>query len=161
VSDPKRRPPRLIHLRFALRELEFTLPLSVQAPILRQLGRGFDPYDDVTRRTRSIFVHVPRTGGTSVGKALNRPMLHYAASRYAIFDRAAFGDYFKFAFVRNPWDRLLSGYSRLHSPGISPEAMAWAERHMSRFASFEEFVLSLRDPRMRRELMSFVHFRTA
>lgn len=62
---------------------------------------------------RCIFVHVPKNGGTSIGRSLfgtydgnHMPI----ASYQMIYDKADFDSYFKFAFVRNPFDRLLSGY---------------------------------------------------
>lgn len=142
-----------------LRNLEFTLPLTVQTPILRVLGNSFDPYDEVTRESESIFIHVPRVAGTSIAKALRRPFLHYPISRFAAFDPDLFRRSFKFAFVRNPWDRMLSGFSRLHSHKVSAETAGWASRHIRSDMSFEEFVLSLGDKNVRPRILSFLHFR--
>jgi hypothetical protein len=64
---------------------------------------------------RFIFLHIPKTGGCSVELALDIPV------QYHIFltdllkhpywqERELFDDYFKFAFVRNPWSKLVSEY---------------------------------------------------
>ena len=96
------------------------------------------------RELRSIFVHVPKTGGQSIEMSFLRfhglrweeraPLLlrqnttpglgppalaHLSAQEYVSLGyttRAEFESYFKFAFVRDPWSRLVSAfrYMRLY-----------------------------------------------
>ncbi len=64
-------------------------------------------------RLRCIFVHIPKCGGSSIGRALfgtYNGNLMPLASYQMIYSSADFEDFFKFAIVRNPFDRLLSGY---------------------------------------------------
>lgn len=91
----------------------------------------------ISHRYRCIFVHIPKTGGTSIedviwpgprsesdlwmgfvtpfrNKYQTGGLQHLKASQI----RAEVGDevfrsYFKFAIVRNPWDRLVSQFSYL------------------------------------------------
>jgi len=86
-----------------------------------------------------LFVHVPKTGGTSIARALDPWIVHppltrankllsrfrlqrdpskvrlrthgYLADAYSQLNPELANSLFKFAFVRNPWDRLVSEYS--------------------------------------------------
>lgn len=65
-----------------------------------------------------IFVHIPKTGGTSISKLLTSDYqathAHYMLDDYYAENYAASEAYFKFCVVRNPWDRLVSAYHHLH-----------------------------------------------
>jgi len=71
----------------------------------------------ISHSHRFVFIHVPKVAGTSIQKALEP----YAekGEKYGLPDHAklsdleaylphVFKDYFKFAFVRNPWDYEVS-----------------------------------------------------
>ncbi|HEY5218398.1 MAG TPA: sulfotransferase family 2 domain-containing protein [Gemmatimonadaceae bacterium] len=61
---------------------------------------------------RCLFIHIPKTGGNSVSSAFgfgwpaHTDILHYATE----LKPDVFESYFKFAVVRNPWERLVSEY---------------------------------------------------
>jgi hypothetical protein len=60
-----------------------------------------------------VFIHVPRTGGSSIKEALGLYDKIYKKDLYhmsAVDIPDVCKDYFKFAFVRNPWDRFVSLY---------------------------------------------------
>ncbi len=162
TSDAKRLPAALDAAREQLKTLEGRLPLAVQGPLLRMFGAKYDPYTPRDHATRSIFVHVPKTAGSSMALALGSKKRHVPISRYAAFDARAYKNYFKFGFVRNPWDRLLSAYSYLYRSADKSypfPAVVWARENIVQFPDFETFVLALREPRTRRRIMRYIHFR--
>ena len=70
----------------------------------------------ICHKHKCIFIHIPRCGGTSMeisitGKnwwAVERSTKHLIASTAQKVYKPYWNDYFKFSFVRNPWDRMVS-----------------------------------------------------
>src|SRR5215813_14048351 len=83
----------------------------------------------ISHKHKFIFVHIPKTAGTSIEEALrdetcqllrnewdhtrapHAPLNHLTLRELAdchILTPAQLKSYFKFCFVRNPWDRLVS-----------------------------------------------------
>ena len=70
----------------------------------------------ISHEFRFIFIHIPRTGGSSIEHALagrdwweiDGTTKHLTASQARIIYADYWDDYFKFAFVRNPAERMLS-----------------------------------------------------
>jgi hypothetical protein len=68
-----------------------------------------------------IFIHIQKTGGVSISNLLRRYSptttpgrgLRHISARRALKQVENSDDYFKFAFVRNPWDRLVSWYTMI------------------------------------------------
>lgn len=92
---------------------------------------------------KTIFIHVPKTGGQTIESILGKPnglfgldadyeYPHLTADEARDFlGSDSFQLMLKFAFVRNPWDRMVSGYS--YSQG--------GLRHLRKpAASFREYV---------------------
>lgn len=99
-------------------------------------------------RKEPVFVHVPKTGGLSILRFCAahgirvidhdiRNPNHVSLNRYRLQNP----DIFSFAFVRNPWDRVVSCYHYLKSGGIFPGDKADAARFVDRYEDFREFVL--------------------
>tara|TARA_R110000824_G_scaffold93267_2_gene225703 strand:- start:1491 stop:1961 length:471 start_codon:yes stop_codon:yes gene_type:complete len=57
------------------------------------------------------------------------------------------GDYFKFAFVRNPWDRFLSCYFYFKNYGIREGHDVSTGKIVNQFSDFEDFACSFKDVR--------------
>jgi O-antigen/teichoic acid export membrane protein len=157
---PVRTIQSLVAFRSHLKAVEGRLPLTLQRHIVSVVGRN--PYTVENDRTQSIFVHIPKTAGTSILRAVYGVEWgpHAPLSRYAAFDRDRFNRYFKFAFVRNPWDRLLSGFSFLRfDPNLPPADRNWAARHLDVYPDFHAFVSDLENPAIRRQIVSHYIFR--
>jgi hypothetical protein len=113
---------------------------------------SFDQY-------RCIFVHIPKCAGVSICRSLfgnNGAGHHSIATFQQVFDAPSFEHYFKFTFVRNPWDRLLSAWRFLRAGGFNDTDRRWARRHLSEFPDFGTFVRHWLTPENAR---SWVHFR--
>lgn len=89
-------------------------------------------------------MHVPKAAGISVATTLygNMAGSHTPLSRdELVFSRRDFERYFKFTFVRNPWDRLYSAYTFLKNGGRNQSDEAWTRSNLGGFSDFESFVL--------------------
>jgi hypothetical protein len=103
--------------------------------------RGYSLKDFDTHRC--MFIHIPKTAGSSISMSLFGSLGggHRTAGRYRlIFGQQRFDEYFKFAFVRNPWDRVLSAYNYLKAGGSSVRDREFSRQHLTDFDSFGDFV---------------------
>ena len=72
----------------------------------------------LSKQHQFVFVHVPKTGGASVVEILRAlyqekkpPCAHLTASEYRrMLGHSQFDAYYKWAIVRNPYERFLSSY---------------------------------------------------
>lgn len=137
--------PRLAWAMMSARERErflYFLPTLQQSQVRRMLS-GKDRYPPGFDRLKCIFVHIPKNAGTSLTNALfgHSTPGHLPLSWFQHIEPEKFAAYYKFAFVRNPWDRLVSAYTytiRKQSKGA--ETAEWIA-FLKSFASFEDFVL--------------------
>src|SRR5215470_13559254 len=67
----------------------------------------------INHQYRCIFVHIPKTAGKSINRFFRMEwQKHKDLSCYfRELQPELFSHYFKFAIVRNPWDRILSDYN--------------------------------------------------
>ncbi len=111
---------------------------------LREMIGGPKLYNDAFDRHQAIFIHIPKAAGTSVGEALFGPgkSTHHHWEFYRSYDARKFANYYKFTFVRNPFDRLVSAYFYLQQTGkrTSRKDRQFRDRHLSGYGSFKEFV---------------------
>lgn len=80
-----------------------------------KIRRSFSrpPYYPVqkTKNGSYIFIHINKTGGTSIDKALGLRKAHYTTTQVIEWvGQEAFDAAFKFAVVRNPWSKVVSHY---------------------------------------------------
>ncbi|MBE9548550.1 MAG: sulfotransferase family 2 domain-containing protein [Proteobacteria bacterium] len=112
---------------------------------------------------KAAFMHIPKTGGASIRQLCNEfniaIILHNLRdSKYLslVEYRRQNPGVISFAVVRNPWDRLVSGYFFLKCGGIKPEDKIDADRFVNKHKDFNEFVEhAFNDD----EILNQIHFR--
>ena len=95
----------------------------------------------ISRERKLLFVHIQKTGGSSISEFLKKNIpdvqLLLAKHEFAARGRASlpeWDEYFRFAFVRNPWDRMVSWYTMIASAGsLSQQEAAASGRKMAHF----------------------------
>ncbi len=103
--------------------------------------RGRGEYSHFADEYQCIFIHIPKAAGTSVARTLfGRDSRHVPYFEYERTNPRKFRRYFKFAFVRNPWDRLVSAFFFLRAGGMSAQERAWGAEHLDPFTDFDSFV---------------------
>ncbi len=104
-------------------------------------------------------MHIPKCAGTSICRSLfgNIGINHLSIADYrVIFRREEFDSYFKFAFVRNPWDRLVDAYYFLKAGGLNERDKKWYEENLSAYKNFDSFVKVWVTPD---NIKKYIHFR--
>lgn len=121
----------------------------------------------ISHKHKCIFVHVPKTGGTSIeitklfddqreatGEYVGG---HTTALEFQEQFPAEFKDYFKFAFVRNPFDRLVSAFLYLNKGGTTKGDKEVFEKHLIRYNG--NFSLFCRNFLSRESIQAVTHLR--
>ena len=120
------------------------------------------PFHSSVLNAEIIFIHVPKTAGTSIKQKLYQTsdrLGHRRICEYYAFDPHRASMFFKFAVVRNPWDRFYSAYCFLNQrQNTSHSDRVFSETILGKFDGFEAFVDALQDRSMRRKVLSYTHF---
>jgi hypothetical protein len=95
----------------------------------------------INHKKKYIFLHIPKCAGNSVIKNIDlpkQPPSHFPLSTYPQDVRC---NYFKFTFVRNPWDRFVSAYFYLKNGGngTAPQDLR-SQKRINKYLSFKEFI---------------------
>ena len=109
-----------------------------------------------------IFIHIPKTAGTSVERAIFKTdhwlVGHRKALDYVKFDEEKFHSYFSFAFVRNPFDRIVSAFHYLKQGGGNTIDKNFADEHLKDCLDFRSFILALKNDTFKEKILSWMHF---
>ena len=122
--------------------VRMAIPATARMRLREWRGKGL--YGNFANTHRAIFIHVPKTAGVSVRRSLN--LDHTEASVHATYldflaaDPRRCREFFKFAFVRNPLDRVLSAYAFLAAGGMPKWDSERKERVLHGIDGFEQFI---------------------
>lgn len=109
---------------------------------LRHTTQGTFSFKEFDRK-KAIFVHIPKCAGIAVKRVLFDDLSggHTKLATYCrVFEPELFLSYFKFTFIRNPWDRLVSAYHYLQGGGFGERDKRWFERELGGYKNFDDFV---------------------
>lgn len=101
------------------------------------------PYRPYNRKYRCIFIHIPKTAGTSILHALGRTSGmrdHLPWYVYYNANPRRYQAYFSFCFVRNPWDRTYSAHRYFCAGGNGTTDLPMAQSILD-FASLDRFIV--------------------
>jgi hypothetical protein len=125
------------------REMLLSYAPQYQQRHIERILKGRARYQPCFDQHQALFIHVPKSAGRSIVRGLFdiKSVEHAPADWYQRLDHDRFERYFKFTFVRNPWDRAVSAYTYLKNGGsaASAEDAHWA-KFIGSFSSFDEFV---------------------
>jgi Sulfotransferase family len=105
-------------------------------------------------RDNLIFVHIQKTGGTAINRALgvnDSPGEKHRTSQelHQLYGSEAWERSFKFSFVRNPWDRLVSWWSMINAGRGAYEAHGVSNGFfryvLDNATTFDEFLANCTD----------------
>jgi hypothetical protein len=119
------------------------MPAEIQNKINQMRIPKLNPknaYSQAFDASSSIFIHIPKTAGTSVSQAIYQEQpKHHSVHTFQKLDNEKFEKYFKFAFVRDPFERLYSIYN--YARKISHPIYKGPLTEVSDFDTFERFVI--------------------
>lgn len=114
----------------------------------------------ISHKYKCIQVHIPKTAGVSIRSLFGKPTDKYMHIKpdNPIYQEY-WNNYFRFVFVRNPWDRFLSGYQFSLEGRGNPKMY----KYVTRFDDFNDFVknanfdIVLKDGRFEPQVNWFYH----
>ncbi len=142
-------------LRFMVSQRELYQRFKKLRAGVTEDGYSLKPFDD----RKCIFIHIPKCAGQSIRNTLFENLLPGHINIYTyqmVFPKVTFERYFKFTFVRNPWDRLVSAYLFMKAGGAHEIDNEWAMKYLSDFPDFESFI---HNGLAREEILNWPHFR--
>jgi len=95
--------------------------------------------------SKTIFIHIPKTAGMSLVKAIYGDVIgggHRKVSFYRNILGKDMDGYFKFCFVRDPYERLYSAYKFLEKGGINIQDKRAFDEFLLKYKNFEDFVIN-------------------
>ncbi len=129
-------PCRPFRYRFTIRYYRITndMKLKIIEKYKNRVGLYFKPPIHTGPHGNFIFVHINKTAGTSIVKIIGKPFRKHLTAKEIIdvIGQQKWDGAYKFAIVRNPWDKVVSQYKH----NIKNNVTRMAEKRIS----FEDWV---------------------
>jgi len=105
-------------------------------------------------KKKFIFVHIQKTAGSSITNALKKDKNTIRTCRQHTFLNDCYynKDYFKFCFVRNPWDRLVSWYNHINFAGKQNTFYIYILDNSKNFSEFLTLTNVIKDFGMKKSI---------
>ena len=93
-----------------------------------------------------IFIHIPKAAGSAIKQSFRSmdSFLEWGHQSYSAYSyllgKKKYNDSFSFAFVRNPWDRLVSEYFFIRD-GQNSKHNEFFQKHLAQYPTFSDFVV--------------------
>lgn len=115
---------------------------------------------DHVRRTRCLFIHIPKAAGSSVSMSLyGRQIGHHDWRYWRTEYPASTAELFSFSVVRDPFQRFISAFGFLRSGGMNPRDAAFGSRYLEKHADSSSWAESLIDYELQNIALDYPHFR--
>jgi hypothetical protein len=119
----------------------------------------------INHKYKCIFIHIPKTGGTTIENILREQKTpkpkgssHKTIAFYKKKYPSEFKNYFKFACVRNPWDRLVSAFAYRSSGGNKSQSdKSIAQEWGKDFKNFLKKINTLKENVFLKPQVMFIH----
>ncbi|WP_372370565.1 sulfotransferase family 2 domain-containing protein [Candidatus Uabimicrobium sp. HlEnr_7] len=110
--------------------------------VIKRRGKVILPVE--FEQKKIVFFHIPKAAGKSLATAVfGKDTNHFSYRQVA--KQLDLDKFYTFAFVRNPWDRMVSTYNFLRKGGWGGLDQIWLQangRHLHSFSDFLLFVQS-------------------
>tara|TARA_Y100000592_G_C5477869_1_gene323462 strand:+ start:1488 stop:3035 length:1548 start_codon:yes stop_codon:yes gene_type:complete len=123
----------------------------------------------ISEKHKFLFVHVPKAAGSTISimfkdthglvgeqRSDPPPLEHHKGINQILQEHPEYEDYFKFAVVRNPYERLLSGYTEFKNlpHRMNPDSTLPWPSNINQYSDFVDFCKNLENS----EWIKDVHF---
>jgi chondroitin 4-sulfotransferase 11 len=92
-----------------------------------------------------IFIHIPKNAGVSIYEVFEVPQNDQGHKKIDEYDIENVDEYFKFCFVRNPWDRFVSTYSYFKKGGRGRPGDIKDSEVVNSYENFNDFVNNIQE----------------
>lgn len=147
-------------LKSVFRKLANRIPIVLLSELTK---RSQNPYSESDIITNVIFIHIPKTAGSSIVRSVFEMDHHghFRPEHYIGHNKELFNLSKKVCVVRNPWDRFVSAYHYLKQDvGGGPYGTRFSKEVLGNISSFSDFCDKMeKDLKFRKKVLLWDHFR--